>query len=150
MKRNDKLSEGLNNLLGARNEAKERFNVNEAETAQQNEAVEEEAPEDEKDIINTIEDEELKEALKRHRLRKAGRPRKDAKDRMADGEKYTRFTTIGNREQIAKLKEIGFRETLTLKEILEQIFADAIEAYEKKHGVVVPKNHKGDPSKLFK
>lgn len=150
MNRNEKLSEGLSSLLGVRNEMKERFNSEDPVTAQQDEAVNEEQDEQESDIINTIEDEALKEALREHRRRKVGRPRKDSKDRSADGEKYVRFTSIGNREQLAKLKEIGFRETLTLKEIMEQIFADAIEAYERKNGVIVPKIHKGDPSKLFK
>ena len=150
MKRNDKLSEGLSDLLGVRNEMKERFNSEVPVTEQQEEAVNDEPQEQEGDIINTIEDEALKEALREHRRKKVGRPKKDSKDRSIDGVKYVRFTSIGNREQLAKLKEIGFRETLTLKEILEQIFADAIEAYERKNGEIVPKNHKGDPSKLFK
>lgn len=154
MKRNNKLSDGLNNLLGAREEAKERFAADEDVTTQQEESVKTDTPEPEEakdeDLISTIEDEELREALKKRRLKKVGRPRKSDKDRVVEGVKYTRFTTIVSREQIAKLKEIGFRETLTLKEILEQIFGDAIAAYERNNGVIVPKNHKGDPSKLFK
>ena len=54
------------------------------------------------------------------------------------------------RDQLAKLKEISFRETLTIKEIMEQIIGDAIAAYEKTHGEVKPTDHRGDVSKLFK
>ena len=105
---------------------------------------------EEEDLINSIEDEELKAALQRRRASKSGRPRKDAALRVKESELYTRSCWIIRRDLLAKLKEISFRETLTLKEIMEQITENAIEAYEKKHGEVVPTSHRGDASNLFK
>lgn len=151
MSKTEKLSAGLSSLLGARSEVQSKLSPDgrSVEEVQANEEESSTQPVEPDDIINTIEDEELSNALRKRRLSNVGRPRKSEKDRVVNGEKYTRFTTIVSREQIAKLKEISFRETLTLKEILEQIFGDAIEAYEKKNGALNTKPHRGDPKRIF-
>ena len=108
------------------------------------------APEEEDELIASIEDEELKAALIRKRNAKRGRPRLSDEARQRQEDIYVRSCWVMRRDQMAKLKEISFRETLTLREIMAQIVADAIEAYEKKHGEVKPKEHRGDASGLFK
>ena len=113
-------------------------------------AMEGATPQEEEELINSIQDEALRDALRERRNRKRGRPRKDAALRAKQEEVYTRSCWIMRRDQIAKLKEISFRETLTIKEIMEQIVGDAIRTYEEKHGEVKPTDHRGDASKLFK
>ncbi len=148
MKRDEILKGGLNALLGgtptqAARTAKEPGTspTDEAETS---------TPQEEEELIASVEDEELKEALRKKRMQKRGRPRKDEALRQKEEEIYTRSTWIMRRDHLSKLKEICFQETLTLKEIMEQIVGDAIAAYEKKHGEVKPKDHRGDASKVFK
>lgn len=114
------------------------------------EAVDDATPEEEEELINSIQDEALREALRERRNRKRGRPRKGAALQAKQDEIYIRSCWVMRRDQLAKLKEISFRETLTLREIMAQIVGEAIEAYEKKHGEVKPTDHRGDASKLFK
>lgn len=140
-KRDEKMRGGLADLLGG------------SRTAQGEPTegrVEEATPQEEEELINSVEDEELREALRQRRMRKRGRPRKDAALRAKEEEVYTRSCWIMRKDHIAKLKEISFRETLTIKEIMEQIVGDAIRAYEEKNGELKPTNHKGDASTLFK
>lgn len=103
------------------------------------------------DIINSVTDEALREALKRKRMEGRGRPRKntDKNGKRTDG--YSRTSLILNDGQVAKIKEIAFRETLTMKEIVEAALNLAIEKYEAKHGVVKPhpESYKGDINKVF-
>ena len=108
---------------------------------------------DEGDLINSIEDEELREVL-RERLRQKrligrGRPRKnDQLGRRMDG--YDRTSLIINKEKWAKIKEIAFIETLTMKEIVELALDLVIERYESKHGEIVPvPNRKKDIAEIF-
>lgn len=161
-KREDKLRGGLEALLGGGRTAPTAEPRQEAAPTDERsaaEAYEEElllmereqaTPQEEEELINSVEDEALREALKARRNRKRGRPRKDAALRAKEGEIYTRSCWIIRRDLLAKLKEISFRETLTLKEIIEQIVGDAIKAYEDKHGEVKPTEHRGDASTLFK
>lgn len=107
-------------------------------------------PEEEDELIASVEDEALRAALIERRNRKRGRPRKDEIVRQRENDIYVRSCWVMRRDQMAKLKEISFRETLTLREIMAQIVAEAIETYEKKHGEVKPKEHRGDASRLFK
>ena len=159
-KREDKLRGGLDALLGGGRTAstKERS----AEEAYQEELLlleKEQAPADgageatpqeEDELINSVEDEALRAALIERRNRKRGRPRKGAAYRAKQDEIYIRSCWVMRRDQMAKLKEMSFRETLTLREIMAQIVGEAIEAYEKKHGEIIPQEHRGDASKLFK
>lgn len=153
MKKDKALKGGLNALLGGgRDEAEQTSTAPEPTTAttKETEAPEEATPEEEDELIASIEDEELKAALHRKRMQKRGRPRKDAALRSKEEEVYTRSTWIMRRDLLAKLKEISFRETLTLKEIMEQIVSEAVAKYEDKHGEVKPRDHRGDASQLFK
>lgn len=106
---------------------------------------------EESDIINSVSDEALREALKIKRMEGRGRPRKntDKNGKRTDG--YSRTSLILNDAQVAKIKEIAFRETLTMKEIFEAALNLAIEKYEAKHGVVKPhpESYKGDVNKVF-
>lgn len=108
---------------------------------------------DESDLLNSVEDEELREEL-RERLRKKrligrGRPRKnDQLGRRTDG--YDRTSLIINKEKWAKIKEISFIETLTMKEIVELALDMVIERYESKHGEVIPvPDRKKDITEIF-
>ena len=109
---------------------------------------------DETDLINSIEDEELRKELQRRlqqkRMTGRGRPRKnDQLGRRMDG--YDRTSLIIPVEKWAKVKEIAFRETLTLKEIIELALDIVIERYESKHGEVVIQSNrpKKDINEIF-
>ena len=108
---------------------------------------------DESDLINSVEDEELREEL-RERLRQKrlvgrGRPRKnDQLGRRMDG--YDRTSLIINKAKWAKIKEIAFIETLTMKEIVELALDMVIERYESKHGEIIPApERKKDITEIF-
>ena len=108
---------------------------------------------DESGLINSVEDEELREEL-RERLRQKrligrGRPRKnDQLGRRMDG--YDRTSLIINKEKWAKIKEIAFVETLTMKEIVELALDMVIERYESKHGEIIPApERKKDITEIF-
>ena len=163
-KKDEKMRGGLEALIGGGRTAPASSTERSAEEAYQEEllllekeqaptdgaeAMEEATPQEEEELISSIQDETLRAALRQRQNRKRGRPRKDAALRRKYEEVYTRSCWIMRRDQIAKLKEISFRETLTIKEIMEKIVGDAIKAYEDIHGEVVPKDHRGDASKLF-
>ena len=104
---------------------------------------------DETDLINSVEDEELRERLRQKRLIGRGRPRKnDQLGRRMDG--YDRTSLIINKEKWAKIKEIAFVETLTMKEIVELALDMVIERYESKHGEIIPApERKKDITEIF-
>ena len=97
---------------------------------------------DETDLINSIEDERLREALRAKRMDGRGRPRKntDKNGKRTDG--YSRTSLIVNDELWAKIKEVAFRETLTMKEIVDLALRMVVERYEAKHGTIEPKPEK--------
>ena len=101
--------------------------------------VEQTTEQDETDLINSIEDERLREALRAKRMDGRGRPRKntDPSGKRTDG--YSRTSLIVNDELWAKIKEVSFRETLTMKEIVELALRMVVERYEAKHGTIEPK-----------
>ena len=104
-------------------------------------AVEPTTLQDERDLLNSIEDEELRKELEARLYKKKligrGRPRKnDQLGRRMDG--YDRTSLIINVEKWAKVKEIALRETLILKEIVELALDMVIDRYESKHGEVKP------------
>ena len=106
---------------------------------------------DEADIIQTIENDRLRDALEAKRNIKRGRPRKDVPV-ISKANGYGRVCNVVNLEKMDKLREIAFRETLTIKQVVEAAFDLAIEKYEKKHGEIVPRPDvwKKDASTLFK
>lgn len=106
---------------------------------------------DEADLINSIENEELREALRKKRMDGRGRPRKntDQTGKRTDG--YSRTSLIVNDELWAKIKEVAFKETLTMKEIVDLALRMVVERYESKHGTIKPQpeNHIKDINEIF-
>lgn len=108
-------------------------------------------------LKETLSDEELKELINdEERLRQAmrskrfagGRPKKgDTKHRESQG--YGRTCIVANIDKMNKIREIAFRETLTIKQLFEGMMDNLIKTYEAKHGEVVPADHSGDVSHLF-
>lgn len=81
------------------------------------------------DILSSIQDAELRAALRAKRMDGRGRPRKGvSKESLTQG--YSRATMLVNSEKYAKLRDIGLRETKTIKEIVEAAFDLAISKYE--------------------
>ena len=92
-----------------------------------------EQSEEREELINTIEDEALREALRKRRLQGRGRPRKGV---TKGGNEYSRTSLIVNEAKYAKVKEIALRNTLTTKEVLEAAMDLLIERYETKYGTI--------------
>ena len=107
---------------------------------------------DEEDLINSIEDAKLRAALEARRKEGRGRPRKntDATGKRTDG--YSRTSFIIKDTTWAKIREIAFRKTLTMKEIVELALEMLIKEYEKTNGEVTPhpERYKGDIHDIFK
>lgn len=153
-KKETKISAGLSALLGERDEA---MSVRSGdgggrEDGQANRGGDGEDPGEphHEDVIDTIEDEDLKRALIKRRMEKRGRPPKSEEEREKWDAKYTRYTTIMRRDQIEKLKAICLRETMTMKEALEQIIGEAIDRYEERNGKIQPRVRKGGSGSIFK
>lgn len=109
------------------------------------------------ELIATIKDDDLKEALQNEEvLRSAlrskrfagGRPRK-GENRISKSEGYERISLIANIAKMNKIREIAFRETLTIKQIFEAMCDNLIQTYEAKHGEITPTDHSGDANKLY-
>jgi hypothetical protein len=109
------------------------------------------------ELRETISDPELKEALSdevqlkqalRAKRYAGGRPKKGQTHVSAE-EGYSRTCIVANAAKMEKIREIAFRETLTIKEVMEAAMDLAIRTYEKKHGEVIPQDHSGDSSNLF-
>lgn len=86
------------------------------------------------ELLDTIEDAELKEALQ-NRAKGAGRPR-------TREDKVNRTSIVMDSMKHRKLKEIAARENLTIKEIFDLAITWAIERYEAKHGVISQREKK--------
>jgi hypothetical protein len=143
MSKKDELRGGLQALFGDRKPIDEAKPV----TMEQEPTTEQ----DEQELINTIEDEALRAALHKKRMDGRGRPRKNTDERGNRTDGYRRTTLIVSEEQLAKIKEIGFKETLTMKEIVEKALDMVIERYEAKNGEIKPQpsKYKGDIKKVF-
>lgn len=143
------LNLGIGNLLsGASTEVTQ-------EAAPKAAPIKEEATaQEENELINSIEDEELRaelqERLRQKRMIGRGRPRTahDERGKRTDG--YNRTSLIVNVEKWEKIKEIAFRETLTMKEITELALDMVIERYESKNGtIIVTEKEKRDINDIF-
>ncbi len=132
-KQEEKLKGGLSALLG------------------ENSAPSEEKPAggqpQQQQLIDGVQDEELRALLEEKRKEHLGRPKKDTKH-LSRTEGYERMTTIVNTEKMEKLKAIALRETKTIKEVMEEVMDLAIEAYERKHGPI--KVRKSKDKGIFK
>ena len=105
-------------------------------------------PQPENNILDTVDNEELKEALlKRAAKPKVGRPKKGTVKAKPTKPDYTSVTIIANAEKYAKLKEVADRARLTMKDVLEAAMDLAIEAYEAKNGPIVVEERKVDNAK---
>lgn len=94
------------------------------------------APREEKDIISTVQDEELKQALRQRQMDGRGRPKKGRPhDSKTDG--YGTVCAKANLEKWAKLEYIALQETLQKKEVLELALDMLIEKYEREKGKIV-------------
>ena len=138
-KKEDILKGGLNALFGgtpsqeAQPEPQEQNAHEEAEAAP---LPDDESEAEEGDIINTIEDAELRAALHKRRVKDRGRPRKYQSGKgVADG--YGRVTTIIDLRKMDKLRYIALKETLTIKAVLNAAIDVAIERYESRRGKIV-------------
>lgn len=145
----EQLKGGLNTLLN-------RTAQNPAEAAAATEQ-EQTAPSRAEELRQTLTDPELKAALENEQeLRAALRSKRFAGGRPKKGETktsvqkgYGRTCIVANLEKMDKMREMAFRETLTIKEVMEAAMDLAIKTYEAKHGELIPADHSGDFTKIF-
>lgn len=161
MAKKEELKQGLANLISGADRSVSRAK-DVAEATEKAQATKEAAPQmevepttlqDETDLINSVEDVELRKELERRlrqkRMRGRGRPRKnDQNGNRTDG--YERTSMIIPKAKWEKIKEIAFIETLTLKEIVELALDLVIERYESKHGeITIAERPKKDINEIF-
>lgn len=88
------------------------------------------------ELIDSLSDDESKTALLKRKVKRQqdgrGRPKNENSD------KETRMTFVVNKEQLEKIREIGYRNTLFVKEILFEALDRFIKDYEEKYGEVIP------------
>lgn len=126
-KRNEALKGGVDALFGGGTEPQRRR----GEPAVQEDTVQE-------DIISTVQDTELRKALRQRQLDGRGRPKKGRPhDSRTDG--YGTICVKANLEKWAKLEYISLQETLQKKEVLEMAMDMLIEKYESEKGSIVLK-----------
>lgn len=143
-------SGGLNELFGE-NSLQQEQQPTTPPAVEEAEVIEEATPEEEEDLINSVEDEELREALRQKRMKGRGRPRKGVIKAKKASDGYERACMIVSSEKYGKIKAISLRETLQIKEVMEAAMDLAIEAYEKKNGKIILKQPpKKKASELFK
>jgi hypothetical protein len=95
-------------------------------------------------VIDTLQDEELKEKLRQRQLEGRGRKRGRPHDSKTDG--YGTVCVKANLEKWEKLKVISLRETLQIKEVLELALDKLIAEYEAEKGEIrlKPASKKGN------
>ena len=95
-----------------------------------------ESEEPEADLISTVQDDELRRALRERQLLGRGRAKKGRpKDKRTIG--YGTICVKANLEKWAKLEYISLHETLQKKEVLELALDMLIEKYESEKGEIV-------------
>lgn len=144
MKKNkeEELRGGLAALLGGASINRAKVEV--VETTYKNRESEQEQ---EQGIIDSIQDDELKEAIMENQQKpKRGRPRKVEED-----SRYIRITTIVDSYKWEKIKQVANDSGLTFKEVMDAVLDMAILNYEKKNGEIKTekKQPKTDASSLF-
>ena len=95
-------------------------------------------------VIDTLQDEELKEKLRQRQLEGRGRKRGRPHDSKTDG--YGTVCVKANLEKWEKLKVISLLETLQIKEVLELALDKLIAEYEAEKGEIrlKPASKKGN------
>lgn len=133
-KKDDKLALGLGKLLGtpAKKPAVEVATSTVADTS----TVENEPAKE--DIIDSVQDEELREALRKRQLEGRGKPKKGRPhDSRTEG--YGTICVKANLEKWEKIKYISLQETLQIKEVLELALDKIIAEYEEEKGTILIK-----------
>ena len=88
------------------------------------------------ELISTVQDEELRKALRQRQLDGRGRPKVGRPhDKRTEG--YGTVCVKANLEKWAKLEYISLHETLQKKEVLELALDMLIEKYESEKGKIV-------------
>lgn len=95
----------------------------------------EETPTASEELIETVQDEELKEALRQRQLDGRGRPRRGRK-KESKTEGYGTICVKANLDKWEKVKYISLQETLQIKEVLELALDMLIEKYESEKGTI--------------
>ena len=104
----------------------------------------EEIPTASEELIETVQDEELKEALRQRQLDGRGRPRRGRK-KESKTEGYGTICVKANLDKWEKVKYISLQETLQIKEVLELALDMLIEKYESEKGTIrVRQSKKGN------
>ena len=127
-KKDDKLALGLGKLLGtpAKKPAVEvATSTVESEPAREH-------------IIDSVQDEELREALRKRQLEGRGKPKK-GRPHDSKTEGYGTICVKANLEKWEKIKYISLQETLQIKEVLELALDKIIAEYEEEKGTILIK-----------
>ena len=98
-----------------------------------------------------ISDDEYAEMERRQSERRfflTGR-RRNGDDRELVTRIDVRTCMLLDKEQYDKIREIALRETMTIKDLTHMMFQLAIDQYEKKHGVVVPRGETPSRKDIF-
>ena len=101
----------------------------------------EEAPVQSEELIETVQDEELKEALRQRQLDGRGRPKRGRK-KESKTEGYGTICVKANLDKWEKVKYISLQETLQIKEVLELALDMLIDKYESEKGTIRIKQSK--------
>lgn len=126
-KKDDKLALGLGKLLGT---PAKKPAVEVATSTVENEPKE--------DIIDSVQDEELREALRKRQLEGRGKPKK-GRPHDSKTEGYGTICVKANLEKWEKIKYISLQETLQIKEVLELALDKIIAEYEEEKGTILIK-----------
>jgi len=147
MKRDDKLKRGLGILLGETSRTEKSQSTAPTSTVETStvesttqtpETEEEKVPEEVEvlpPILQKVQDEELKEALRQRVLKGRGRPKK-GRPHDSQTERYSTVCIKANTEKWEKIKYISLQETLQIKELMEIAIDKIIEEYESKKGKI--------------
>lgn len=127
-KKDDKLALGLGKLLGT---PAKKPAVEVATSTVESEPARE-------DIIDSVQDEELREALRKRQLEGRGKPKK-GRPHDSKTEGYGTICVKANLEKWEKIKYISLQETLQIKEVLELALDKIIEEYEEEKGTILIK-----------
>ncbi len=90
-------------------------------------------------LTEALSDEETRDAVKELRERRLANMRAGrGRPRNENADKETKMTFVVNKGQLEKIREIGYRDRLLIKEIIFASLERYISDYEKKNGEVTP------------
>ena len=102
-------------------------------------------------VSPSISDDEYAEMERRQYERRffmTGR-RRNGDERELITRNDVRTCMLLDKEQYDKIREIALRETMTIKDLTHMMFQLAIDQYEKRHGVVVPRGESPSRNDIF-